>query len=404
MARQLVIELVGKADKFTKTLGDAEKSSQSFGDKVEGAGKKMTAFVSVPIIGFLGAATKAAIDDEAAQAHLATTLGNTIGNSKGLVTQVEDYITKAQKASTFTDDELRPAFETFATATKSLEDSQRLTNIAMDVAAAKGIPLEQAATAVAKAFEGQLGAANKLVPGLIDVKDKTLTGEQAVAQLAATFNGQAQAATETTAGKMRNFSRDMGEVSEKIGGALLPAMSKLAGFLTDSLLPAIDKVSGGNGALVLLGVAAAGPVLSNVNKLRWAIVDMNLTLDATAVKAAGALGAVGILIGGIAQVKQDLQGGFFKGLLGSSPISRFLDQNNPFGGRAAGGPVAGGTPYIVGERGPEMFVPQGSGTIVPNGSGGAQVIQLVLDGRIVAEVVRDQLLRKQRTTPLGFAS
>jgi tape measure domain-containing protein len=35
-------------------------------------------------------------------------------------------------------------------------------------------------------------------------------------------------------------------------------------------------------------------------------------------------------------------------------------------GRAAGGPVAGGSPYLVGERGPELFVPRASGMIVPN--------------------------------------
>jgi len=36
------------------------------------------------------------------------------------------------------------------------------------------------------------------------------------------------------------------------------------------------------------------------------------------------------------------------------------------GGRAAGGPVSAGVPYLVGERGPELFVPQNSGNIVPN--------------------------------------
>lgn len=35
-------------------------------------------------------------------------------------------------------------------------------------------------------------------------------------------------------------------------------------------------------------------------------------------------------------------------------------------GRAVGGPVTQGSPYIVGERGPELFVPTVSGTIVPN--------------------------------------
>ena len=35
-------------------------------------------------------------------------------------------------------------------------------------------------------------------------------------------------------------------------------------------------------------------------------------------------------------------------------------------GRALGGPVVGGSPYIVGENGPELFVPGRSGSIVPN--------------------------------------
>lgn len=38
--------------------------------------------------------------------------------------------------------------------------------------------------------------------------------------------------------------------------------------------------------------------------------------------------------------------------------------------RAGGGPVAGGRPYLVGERGPELFVPASSGAIMPNGGGG----------------------------------
>lgn len=40
-------------------------------------------------------------------------------------------------------------------------------------------------------------------------------------------------------------------------------------------------------------------------------------------------------------------------------------------GRAGGGPVSAGSPYIVGEQGPEMFVPNGNGTIIPNGATGS---------------------------------
>ena len=42
-------------------------------------------------------------------------------------------------------------------------------------------------------------------------------------------------------------------------------------------------------------------------------------------------------------------------------------------GMASGGPVTGGSPYMVGERGPEMFIPASSGSIVPNSGGGGSV-------------------------------
>ena len=66
--------------------------------------------------------------------------------------------------------------------------------------------------------------------------------------------------------------------------------------------------------------------------------------------------AIGGLFGGIA--------GFFGG--GSVPIEA----------RASGGPVSGGMPYIVGEEGPELFVPSASGSIVPNGGGNSVTINL----------------------------
>ena len=44
--------------------------------------------------------------------------------------------------------------------------------------------------------------------------------------------------------------------------------------------------------------------------------------------------------------------------------------NSGIKARALGGPVSGGEPYLVGERGPELFVPSVSGGIVPNNSVG----------------------------------
>lgn len=54
-----------------------------------------------------------------------------------------------------------------------------------------------------------------------------------------------------------------------------------------------------------------------------------------------------------------------------------------FGGfRADGGPVTAGTPYMVGERGPELFVPKQSGAIVPNGQAQAVNISYHFQGGV----------------------
>lgn len=53
-------------------------------------------------------------------------------------------------------------------------------------------------------------------------------------------------------------------------------------------------------------------------------------------------------------------------------------------GRAIGGAVASNQPYMVGERGPELFIPGGNGTIIPNNnlsSGGGSVINVTVDAR-----------------------
>ena len=50
-------------------------------------------------------------------------------------------------------------------------------------------------------------------------------------------------------------------------------------------------------------------------------------------------------------------------------------------GRATGGPVTGGNAYLVGERGPEVFVPTSSGRIDTGNSGGqnARPIQMTIN-------------------------
>ena len=66
-----------------------------------------------------------------------------------------------------------------------------------------------------------------------------------------------------------------------------------------------------------------------------------------------------------------------------------------FGGKAIGGSVQNGQPYMVGERGPEMFVPNSQGSIVPNnrmgGGGGVVVNQTINVTTGVQQTVRAEI-------------
>jgi phage-related minor tail protein len=86
-----------------------------------------------------------------------------------------------------------------------------------------------------------------------------------------------------------------------------------------------------------------------------------------------------------------------------------------FGGAMAkGGPVSSGQTYMVGERGPELFVPGRSGTIVANDKMGGGSTNVVVNvdakgssvegneqganqlGRVISAAVQSELIKQQR--------
>lgn len=85
-----------------------------------------------------------------------------------------------------------------------------------------------------------------------------------------------------------------------------------------------------------------------------------------------------------------------------SGISTFI--NAALGFKAMGGPVSSGSPYVVGEKGPELFVPNSSGSIIPNskmgsGSGGTGGTNVNVTYNIASGVSRSDLapiLEQQR--------
>ena len=71
--------------------------------------------------------------------------------------------------------------------------------------------------------------------------------------------------------------------------------------------------------------------------------------------------------------------------------------------RAKGGPVIGGNPYIVGEQGPELFVPGGSGSIIPNHALGGNSVTINVHGADPQAVVNALRTWTQRNGSLAGA-
>ncbi len=97
--------------------------------------------------------------------------------------------------------------------------------------------------------------------------------------------------------------------------------------------------------------------------------------------------------------------------LGKAKTDTF-NGNAVAGARASGGPVSGGSTYLVGERWPELFTPASSGNITPNNQLGGVSVSINMWGVSVrnesdinslASAVADQLTRSLQLSKLGIS-
>ena len=118
------------------------------------------------------------------------------------------------------------------------------------------------------------------------------------------------------------------------------------------------------------GLERAGLGLSRA--LGRALSDGKLGFDELRTIALRALGEIGQ-----GALRMDL-GSLFGGGA-ARPLAGLLGGLFGLPGRATGGPVVGGRPYLVGERGPELFVPTAAGRVEANGGAGRAPVQVTVN-------------------------
>jgi len=128
----------------------------------------------------------------------------------------------------------------------------------------------------------------------------------------------------------QGFAQDIQAMRSTFDSTLVDGFGQAGQVLERGLLGAIRRGSLGFDDLKRIALNALGEIAAQAAQSLFAG------------PAGGAAGAGGLLN----------LGGLFGSILGLP-------------GRATGGPVAPGRGYLVGERGPELFVPTTSGTVVP---------------------------------------
>jgi len=251
------------------------------------------------------------------------------------------------------------------------------------------------------------------------------------------------AITPLVSGLVNNVIPAIAGVSDKIGKDLKPVFEGIATFVKDTLLPnmklfwdflvnvlipsVVKTVTPIIKGLFSAFDSVAGAIKDNEDKLQ-PLFDLFKAVASFVIKTVApaigtvlgaALTAVGKILGGLIDGFAAVLG-VIEGVVNAIRSLVSLVRNNPivegisglissaFGGaRASGGSVTGGKSYLVGEQGAEMFVPNTSGTIVPNhalGGGGSQ-INLTVNGAIdpegTARTIVDVLNRSFSRGTLG---
>ena len=239
-SRTLKLSILADVENLTKNLKSGSKDVSTFGDDITEFGKKAAvAFTAAAaaIGAFAVSSIKNALADEAAQRKLEETLKASTAATDAQIASVGKWIDKTSLAIGVTDDELRPAFSRLARSTNDVEEAQKLLNLALDISAATGKPLEAVSNALGKAYDGNAASLGRLGLGLDANLLKSKDTNKIMETLTATFGNFAENEAETTAKKFERVKIAIDEAQESIGAALLPIVEKLAGFLLTTLIP-----------------------------------------------------------------------------------------------------------------------------------------------------------------------
>lgn len=430
MASDEEIKIVITAeDKASGVLDKVGAGSGRLGAALKGLGAiAATAFVAAgtAIIGFGVSSIKAFIESEKQMTVANTALQNaieemtgkqladlnkTLGATGSSFVAVQEAMKESSKAALklgFDDEAASVAFAKLFQVTQDVTKAQNDLKLAEDLAAFSGRSLEESAAAITKVHAG---ATRVLKEFGIELADDA-TAADALDLLQKRVTGSAQEMANTTGGKLNILNESWSNLKEQVGAtlaeAITPFIDKLSVWAQDpstqkqfqEIATKIAAMAAQLGPLVLslvpaltAGLNIAIPVLQFltgvVNVLTEGFKIWIQTLKEMIDWIKKIPDEVNRAVASLNQLAAKVPGSGGLGI--TNRIGDAISGALGIGGRASGGPVSAGTPYMVGEQGPELFVPGRSGSIVPNGVLGGGGITINITGTFLSEDAASQL-------------
>lgn len=246
--RTLKLSILADVSNLAKSLNQGSKEVEGFGTQIADISEKAVkafAAVGVAVAGVSIAFAKAAAEDEAAANKLASTIAAVTGATEKQIAAVEEYIKTTSIATGITDDQLRPAYERLVRSTQSVEEATKLLNLALDLSAATGKPLEAVAAALGRAYDGNTTALGRLGLGLDANLLKSKDFNKIYETLNKTFGEFSEKRSEQAIVKFQRLQVALDEAKEEIGAALLPAFERLGDWLITEGVPRLNAFIAG---------------------------------------------------------------------------------------------------------------------------------------------------------------
>ena len=250
---------------FDRAMKKAQKNVKRFGTSMQKTGKTLTRNLTAPLAAFAAISIKNFDAQAKAETKLLVALKDRGDVQKRLIEQAKELQTK----TLFGDEETIAAQAMLATMGLEEDAIKRLIPLVQDMAVAKGMDLVQAADLVAKSVGSSTNALSRYgieITGAVGSSERL---NSAVGSLTTMFEGQAQAAAEVGAGSLIQLKNILGDVSEDIGGIILPTIKELAEKIKELALK-FNALSDEQKESIVKWVAiaaAVGPLLIVIGKL-----------------------------------------------------------------------------------------------------------------------------------------